>query len=198
MSAKEDKIKEDEIEEERKDSADETETEETNKSDKLRAELEEALDELANYKDKYLRALAELDNQRKRSIREKEEIRRYATEKLILSMLPVVDNFERAIGIDKNSGSVKDIIDGVKLIFKQFKEVLEKEGLKSFDSIGQKFDPYKHEALLAIESKEHEPSTILEEVEKGYLLGEKVLRPAKVTVSKQDEEKESDENGSKG
>lgn len=163
--------------------------------EELKAELNSALEEVKIYKDKYLRALAEMDNQRKRTMKEKEALQQYANEKLILSILPVVDNFERAIDAGNNSNSVKDLLDGVKLIFKQLKDILKKEGVEPFKSVGQKFDPYKHEALLAIESKEHEPSTILEEIEKGYLLGEKVIRPAKVTVSKQEEEKEDDENG---
>jgi len=193
------KVAEKNVEKEKDKQEDSTEkqTEHFDRIERLNVELKEALEEVANYKDKYLRSLAELDNQRKRATREKEEIRKYATDKLILSILPVVDNFERAIDANVNSDSVKDIMDGVKLIFRQLKELLEKEGLKAFDSVGHKFDPYRHDALVAIESKEHEPSTIIEELEKGYLLGEKVLRPAKVTVSKQGEEKESEENGSK-
>lgn len=166
--------------------------------EQLKAELKNALEEVKEYKDKYLRTLAEMDNKRKRMIRERDELQRYANEKIILSILPVVDNFERAINAGENSDADKKILDGVKLIFKQLKDILEKEGLKPFESVGQKFDPYKHEAFLAIESKEHEPSTILEEIEKGYLLDNKIIRPARVTVSKQREEKEDDENGGKG
>jgi len=166
--------------------------------EQLKSELKNALEEVKEYKDKYLRTLAEMDNQRKRMIRERDDFQKYANEKLILSILPVVDNFERAINAGENSNTDKKILDGVKLIFKQLKGILEKEGLKPFESVGQKFDPYKHEAFLAIESKEHEPSTILEEIEKGYLLDDKIIRPAKVTVSKQREEKEDDENGGQG
>ncbi len=182
------------------------EVEEKNEGDKnletiveqLREELNNVLEEVKDYKDKYLRVLAEMDNQRKRVIREKEELERYANERLILSILPVVDNFERAINTDENTNNVQEILDGVKLIFKQLKDVLGKEGVKPFESVGQKFDPYKHEALLAIESEEHEPSIILEEIEKGYLLGDKVIRPTKVTVSRQKEEKEDDTDGNQG
>jgi molecular chaperone GrpE len=165
---------------------------------RLEEELSFARDEVKELTDKYLRSLADLDNQRKRMVKEKEETQKYANERLILEILPVMDNFERAIEAGENSDSAKKLLDGVRLIFRQLSEVLEKEGVKSFDSLGEKFDPYKHEAFLAIESKEHEPSTILEEVEKGYLLKDKVIRPAKVTVSKQDEVKEDDENGNDG
>ncbi|MCK4575915.1 nucleotide exchange factor GrpE [candidate division WOR-3 bacterium] len=163
--------------------------------EKLREELNTAHEDAKEYTNKYLRALADLDNQRKRTIKEKEEIQKYASERLILSILPVVDNFERAIDASKNTEDVEKILDGIKLILRQLKDILEKEGLKSFECVGEKFDPYMHEAFLAIESKEHEPSTVLEEIEKGYVLRDKVIRPAKVTVSKQDKKKEDDENG---
>ena len=162
----------------------------------LKTELNNALEEVRNYKDKYLRTLADMDNQRKRMLREKEELLKYSNEQLILKILPVIDNFERALEVGKESKNLDKMLEGVNLIFKQLKDILEKEGVKAFESVGDKFDPYKHEALLAIESDEHEPSTVLEEIEKGYLLGDKVIRPAKVTVSKIKEEKEDDENGS--
>lgn len=162
---------------------------------RLKEELTLAQEDVKDLTDKYLRSLADLDNQRKRTIKEKEETLKYANERLILEILPVLDNFERAIEAGEDSDNTKKLLDGVKLIFRQLSDVLQKEGVRSFDSVGEKFDPYKHEAFLAIESKEHEPSTILEEIEKGYILKDKVIRPAKVTVSKQDEVKEDDKNG---
>ncbi len=163
--------------------------------DQLKAKLDSKIEEVNEYKDKYLRTLAEMDNQRKRVMKEKEVLQKYANEKLILSILPVVDNFERAISAGEDSESVEKIVDGIRLIFKQLVNILEREGLQSFESIGKKFDPYKHEALLTIESEEHKPSTIVDEIEKGYLLSDKVIRPAKVTVSKQGIKKEDDVNG---
>lgn len=161
----------------------------------LKAQLNQIAEEAEEYKDKYIRALAEMENQRKRLERERIDFRRYANESFILSVLPVLDNFERAIKSAEEVDGAKEITEGIKMIFKQLKEVLEKKGVKPFESLGEKFDPKKHEAYLAIESEKHEPSTIVEEIEKGYLLGDKVIRPAKVAVSKVKEDKEDDSNG---
>lgn len=167
--------------------------------EQLRAELRKVAEQAKDSDDKYLRALADLDNQRKRAIREKEELRKYANERLILEILPVIDNFELAIEAGEKTESAEQMVDGVKMILKQLREILEKEGVSSFESIGEKFDPYKHEALLAIESAEHDPYTVLEEIQKGYTMKERVIRPAKVTVSKKDlEKKEDDADGNEG
>jgi molecular chaperone GrpE len=167
--------------------------------EQLRAELRKVSEQAKDSDDKYLRALADLDNQRKRALREKEELQKYATERLILEILPVIDNFELAIEAGQKTESAAQVVDGVKMILKQLREILEKEGVAAFESIGDKFDPYKHEALLAIESKEHAPYTILEEIQKGYTMKDRVIRPAKVTVAKQDEEKkEDDADGNEG
>ncbi len=167
--------------------------------EQLRSELRKVSEQVKDSSDKYLRALAELDNQRKRALREREELQKFANERLILEILPVIDNFERAIEAGEQTERADQMVEGVKMIFKQLCEILEKEGVVSFESIGEKFDPYKHEALLAMESKEHAPSTILEEIQKGYTMKDRVIRPAKVTVSKQDEiKKEDDTNGNEG
>jgi len=167
--------------------------------EEMRKELEKAHEQIKDYTDKYIRALADMDNQRKRMMKDKEEIIKYANERLIVSILPVIDNFGRAISAGENTDNVEKIVDGVRLILKQLEDILEKEGVQSFNSIGEIFDPYKHEAYLAIESKEHKPSTIIDEIEKGYVLKDKIIRPARVTVAKQDEEKkEDDKNDSKG
>jgi molecular chaperone GrpE len=165
----------------------------------LRTELRKVSQQAKDSEDKHLRALADLDNQRKRALREKEELQKYANERLILEILPVIDNFELAIDAGEKTESAKQVIDGVKMILKQLREILQKEGVAPFESIGEKFDPYKHEALLAIESEEHAPYTILEEIQKGYTMKDRVIRPAKVTVSKQEEaKKEDDADGDEG
>lgn len=165
------------------------------KLENLRAKLTQIAEEAEEYKDKYIRALAEMENQRKRLEREKIDFQKYANERFILSIIPVMDNFERAIKSAEEIDVAKELTEGIKMIFKQLKEVLEKKGVKPFESLGEKFDPKKHEAFLAIESEKHEPSTIVEEIEKGYLLGDKVIRPAKVAVSKVKKNKEDDSNG---
>jgi molecular chaperone GrpE len=189
-------------EQNREESVESKETKSARKNElieQLRSELRKVNEQAKDCDDKYLRALAELDNQRKRSMREKEELQKYANERLILEILPVIDNFERAIDAGKQADNVAQMVDGVRMILKQLREILEKEGVAPFESLGEKFDPYKHEALLAIESKEHEPYTVLEEIQKGYTMKDRVIRPAKVTVSKKEEEKkEDDADGNEG
>jgi molecular chaperone GrpE len=165
------------------------------KLESLKIQLGQIAEEAEEYKDKYIRALAEMENQRKRLERERIDFQRYANEAFILSILPVMDNFERAIKAAEEVKGAEELTEGIKMIFNQLKEVLEKKGVKPFESLGEKFDPKKHEAFLAIESEEHEPSTIVDEIEKGYLLGDKVIRPAKVAVSRIKEDKEDDSNG---
>lgn len=152
----------------------------------LKQELSKAKKETDEYKDKYLRALAELENYKKRARKEQEEIFGYANERILLELLPILDNFDR--GINTISDSVpkkyKDFYKGIEMIYRNFKEVLEKEGLKSLNVVGEKFNPTKHEAVQVIESKKDSPDIIIEQVEKGYMLKDRIIRPAKVIVSK--------------
>jgi len=150
----------------------------------LKEQLLECTKEVEDYKDKYLRALAELDNYKKRARKEKEEIIERANERLMLELIPVLDNFDRGIEAAKNSEDFENFYKGVELIYKGFKEIVEREGLQSFSAIGDEFDPSKHEAVSLVESDEHAPDTVLDEIYKGYLLNGKLIRPAKVVVSK--------------
>jgi len=150
----------------------------------LREKLLECKKEVEDYKDKYLRALAELDNYRKRVRKEKEEIIERANERLMLELIPILDNFERGMEAAKNSEEFDSLYKGIELIYKGFKEIVEREGLQSFTAIGDKFDPSKHEAVSLIETEEHSPDIVLDEIYKGYMLNGKLIRPAKVIVSK--------------
>jgi len=138
--------------------------------------------------DKYLRAMAELDNFRKRMARDYQEKVEEANRNLIAKLLPVLDNFDRALEAAKNiqdkNDSFESFYQGVRLIDQQIHAILEAEGLKEFNSKGEEFDPSRHDAMLAIETDEHEPNTVLDEIEKGFAFRGKVLRHARVTVSK--------------
>jgi molecular chaperone GrpE len=139
--------------------------------------------------DKYLRALADLDNSRKRMAKEYLEKENEANRNLIGKLLPVLDNLERAMGQAQRSDcaneACRNFVQGVEMIDGQFRKLLEAEGLKNFDDRGAAFDPTRHEAILAVESAEYPPDTVLDTVERGFLFNNKVLRPARVTVSKQ-------------
>ena len=140
--------------------------------------------EIADLKDQLLRKTADFDNYRKRMIREKEELGSYANRELLLDIVPIVDDFERAIRSSEESHDFSSFHNGVVLIEKQFVSILERKWkLVRFDSVGEEFDPQRHEAMMTEESGEVEQPTVVEDFQKGYELGEKVLRPAKVKVA---------------
>ncbi len=144
-----------------------------------------AEDEIAQLNDKLLRLGAEFDNFRKRSNREKEELRKYATENFMLDMLDVCDNFERALHSAKSADDSKSIVEGVEMVLKHFILILEKEGVKKIECKGEEFDPHLHEAMMHIETDEYPDNTIIDVHKPGYMLHSKVIRPVMVTVAKQ-------------
>ena len=152
--------------------------------------LEKTYIEMVEYKNQFLRAMADLDNYRKSVQKELEETRKRTKESLYLDIIAILDNFERAMqsfkkdNIDEHTMS---IIKGIEMIYKQFHNLLEKEGVKSYSSVGERFDPRKHHALMHKEAEGVESDRIIEEYEKGYMYGDKILRPAKVIVSKKKE-----------
>ncbi|MHB1650991.1 MAG: nucleotide exchange factor GrpE [Desulfitobacteriaceae bacterium] len=150
----------------------------------LEAKLIQA-EALAN--DYYLRLQrlqADFDNHRKRTLKEKEETVKYAAERVIEAMLPVLDNFERAIASTQTTQDFAGFAQGVEMILRQMENVLTKEGLKEIKAYGELFDPKLHEAVLQVDSEEHPANTVLEELQRGYYLKDKVLRPSMVKVSR--------------
>jgi molecular chaperone GrpE len=138
-----------------------------------------------DYKDKYFRLLAEMENTRKRLQKEKQELMRFATEALLIEMLHPIETFENALGFaDKLSEETRNWALGFQMILAQFKEILSAHHLVSFSSLGEKFDPHKHEAVEVEERSDAPEGTILQEFSKGYRSGERVLRPARVKVAK--------------
>jgi molecular chaperone GrpE len=141
--------------------------------------------ELDALRDQLLRTAADFENSRKRMVREKEEAIRYANAALLADVVPIIDDFERAIQSAGESKEFEAFYAGVSLIEKQLVAVLERNwGLKRFSAAGEPFDPEKHEAIAAEESEAHDKELVLEEYQKGYLLHDRVLRPAKVKVAK--------------
>jgi len=135
--------------------------------------------------DLYLRSRADLENYRKRAQREKEELSRFANENLLREILPVMDNLERALEhARQGEGSSDGLLQGVEMTLGQFQRVLEKFGVTPVAAAGEPFDPAKHEALGQVESAEHPPNTVVQELQKGYLLNDRLLRPAMVMVAK--------------
>lgn len=152
-------------------------------------ELEKVKKQLAEEKDRYLRLNAEFDNLRKRTLKEREEFVKFANEKLILELLDVYESLERGLENAKATNNKDKLIEGMELVYKQFKNLLEKNGLAPIKATGEKFDHYKHEAMMQTLTDECEEDTVLEEFARGYTLNGKVIRYSKVRVSKK---KESD------
>lgn len=144
------------------------------------AELEKQLEDS---RQRLLRAQADFDNFRRRTMKEKEELAQYATMKLVGELLPVVDNFERAITAAKENSDFDSLAKGVDMIFRQLDKVLAEQGLKPIPAVGEPFNPEFHQAVMQVESEEHEEGIIVEELQKGYMLKDKVLRPSMVKVS---------------
>jgi molecular chaperone GrpE len=163
---------------------------------KLREQLEATKKEASDNYDRYLRQVAELENFKKRANREKDEAIRFANEALVKDLLPVVDNLERAIAHAKDGGNGRPLVEGVEMVLRGFFDILAKHGVVAISAIGQPFDPKKHEAMAQVESATYDPNTVVEEYHKGYLLRDRLLRPALVSVAKtpKSQGKKNDDN----
>ena len=177
------------IKEEIESSAGITEIKAPEPEEKLQKELDTIKKQLEEEKDRYLRLSADFDNLRKRTLKERDEFMRYANEKLILELVDVLESLERGIENAKKANDKDMLIEGMELVYKQFRNVLEKNGLTPIKALGEKFDHYKHEAMMQTITDECDEGTILEEFARGYMLNGKVIRYSKVRVSKK---KESD------
>jgi molecular chaperone GrpE len=131
---------------------------------------------------------ADYENYKKRAARDKEEWMKYANEDLIKAILPFIDNLERAANHADKVMDTGVLIEGVRLTIQQLLQALGRFGVSTFESVGKPFDPNRHEAILTIPTDQHEPNHVLEEFQKGYLLNDRLLRPATVSVSRVAEE----------
>ena len=136
--------------------------------------------------DKYLRAVADLDNYRKRVAREKEELARFTSERVVAALLPALDNLERAIEAAQAHGAENSsLLEGLTQVYNQFRRTLVEFGLlEIIAGVGQPFDPNLHEAVSQVDSAAHEEGHVIEQLQRGYKLADRLLRPARVVVSK--------------
>lgn len=142
-----------------------------------------SLDESKALQDKYLRLAAEFDNYKRLSLREQRDSARFANEGLLKELLPILDNLERAVRSSKDKHRRDGLIQGVELTLKQFMETLAKFGVRPIASVGQAFDPSRHEAVARVESNTVPAGSVVDEFQRGYYLHDRILRPAMVTVS---------------
>ena len=148
------------------------------------ARIEQLEAELAEAKDRYLRAIAEMENVRRRARQEAETERKFANERLITELLPVMDNFIRALEAAEQTENLEALKNGVDQIQRLFAEVLERAGLERIDALGQPFDPNLHEAIMQVEPRDgQEPHQVVDELRAGYRLADRVLRPTLVKVT---------------
>ncbi len=155
----------------------------TPSAERADAKLAEALRQAETYKDLLYRKAAEFENFKKRSENEVASVIKFANESLISDLLPVLDDFERSLKAAKTSKEFESLYKGIELIQQKLLKNLEKRGVKSFETVGKEFNVEYHDALLQLPREDVAPHTVLEEVEKGYTLHDKVIRHAKVIVS---------------
>jgi molecular chaperone GrpE len=155
--------------------------------EELKKKLEEKEKEAKDSYDRLLRTAADLENYKKRAAKDKEEWTKFANEDLMKAILPFIDNLERAVDHAEKVMDTGVMIEGVRLTLRQILQTLNRFGLAPFESVGKPFDPAMHEAMLVVESAQHEPNRVVEEFQKGYLLNDRLLRPATVSVSKRPE-----------
>jgi molecular chaperone GrpE len=155
------------------------------KGPKLKKALEEKTKEAEEYLSQLQYLKADFENYKKRVEREKEEIFRFATERLVLEILEVVDNLERAIESGKTEdGGKENLLEGVEMTYKQLMKILEKEGVECIKAEGSMFDPYLHECVMTENTDTLEEDTVIQELLKGYKMNSKVIRHSKVKIAK--------------
>ncbi len=153
--------------------------------DELKQDLENAHRQARENYDRLLRVSAEFDNYKKRADRQMEDLRKFANENLLKELLSVVDNLERAIEAARDNNSADSaLIEGIDLTLNGVRKILERFQVQPIEALGKPFDPNYHQAMMQEESDDHPPNTVIRELQKGYVIHDRLLRPALVVVSK--------------
>ncbi len=179
---------EDDAEEHDLDAENTAEAELDETDDSIESQLQQANAKIEEHWDRILRMQAEQDNLRKRHTRDLEKAHKYGADEFVKAMLPVKDSLEMGIQVAVDATDVAAIAEGMQLTEKMFTDALEKIGVTVLDPVGEKLNPEHHQAMSMLPSDEHEPNTIMNVMQKGYLLNERLMRPAMVVVSKAPEE----------
>jgi molecular chaperone GrpE len=151
--------------------------------DSLQQQIAEKDKELAELKDKYLRVLADAENSRKRIRQQSEESVRVQRENFLRDLLPIVDNLERAVEAARGGTQDQPIVEGVEMVLRSLLDFLRSNGVTPVSAVGQQFDPQLHEAVDQVHSAVHAPNTVVSEFHRGYVIGDRTLRPARVAVA---------------
>jgi molecular chaperone GrpE len=139
--------------------------------------------EVVELNNRLLRMQADYDNFRRRTRQEKEADAKYRAQSLIEALIPAIDNFDRALGVKVESEDAKILLQGMEMVYRQLTDALKSEGLEVIEAVGQNFDPHFHQAVMQVESDEYEANQVVEELQKGYKLKDRVIRPTMVKVS---------------
>lgn len=173
-------------------------SDQTREIEGLRTEIEKMSQQAKENYDKYVRLYAEFENYKKRMVKDQADFLKSANERLIKDILPIIDNLERAVehakepseGTKEEPQDIQGLLAGIELTIKQFKDLLGNIGVEEVKSVGEPFDPTRHEAVSHVETDKHDNNIIINEFQKGYLLNNRILRPAMVSVAKRLEKKE--------
>lgn len=144
------------------------------------AELEKKVEEADN---RYLRLQADFDNSRRRAKLDREASEKYRAQSLVSDLLPALDNFERALQSNSDDSNVQSLLQGMEMVYRSLIEALKKEGVEQIEAVGQVFDPQFHQAVMQVEEEGYDSNVVVEEFQKGYLLKDRVIRPAMVKVN---------------
>ncbi|MBB6175243.1 molecular chaperone GrpE [Anoxybacillus tengchongensis] len=144
------------------------------------AQLEAKLAETEN---RFLRLHADFDNYRRRVRLDMEAAEKYRAQSLVADLLPILDNFERALQVQVEDEKAKSLLQGMEMVYRALIEALKKEGVEVIESVGKPFDPHVHQAVMQVDDQNYEPNTVVEEFQKGYKLKDRVIRPAMVKVN---------------
>lgn len=164
----------------KKDANEEKRVEEKSEEQLKIEQLEKEKEELHN---RLLRVYADYDNFRRRTREEKERDAKYRAQSLVEDILPVLDNFERALTVQTTNEESKSILQGMEMVYRQLLEALKKEGVSVIEAVGKPFDPNYHEAVMQVNEEGYESNIVVEELQKGYMLKDRVIRPSMVKVN---------------
>ncbi|QHE53043.1 nucleotide exchange factor GrpE [Pontibacillus sp. HMF3514] len=158
----------------------EQEESQDNQEDAEKAQLQQEKDEIQQ---RLIRLQADYDNFRRRTQKERENDKKYRSQDLINELLPVLDNFERALQVEVKEDSAQNFVEGMNMVYRQLKDALTKEGVEEIPAQGEPFDPHMHQAVMQVEDENYDSNVVVEELQKGYKLKDRVIRPAMVKVN---------------
>ncbi|WP_440602563.1 nucleotide exchange factor GrpE [Bacillus sp. GB_SG_008] len=163
--------------------SEETVVEEKSKAALLQEKVDELQAKLSETEGRMLRLQADFENYKRRVQLDKQAAEKYRSQSLVSDILPALDNFERAMQVEASDEQMKSLLQGMEMVYRQLLEALNKEGVEAIEAVGKQFDPHEHQAVMQVEDSEFESNAVVEELQKGYKLKDRVIRPSMVKVN---------------